>query len=41
VWKSRRVLLASLQSSISQKCKLNKEDYGVDKYWILLAVVQE
>ena len=21
--------------------KLNKEDYGVDKYWVLLAVVKE
>ena len=21
--------------------KLNREDYGVDKYWVLLAVVQE
>jgi len=40
------VLLTSLQSSISQKRiaglkKLNKEDYGVDKYWVLLAVVKE
>ena len=21
--------------------KLNREDYGVDKYWVLLAVVKE
>ena len=38
--------LASLQASISQKRiatlkKLIKEDYGVDKYWVLLAVVKE
>jgi hypothetical protein len=44
--KSRRALLASLpQSSIGQKRiagqKLNREDYGVDKYWVLLAVVKE
>ena len=46
--KKKKVLLASLQSSIGQiliACwtqKLNREDYGVDKYkyWVLLAVVK-
>jgi hypothetical protein len=45
VWK-RRMLLTSLQSSIGQKSraglkKLKKENYGVHKYWVLLAVVKE
>ena len=31
------MLLASLQSSICQKrIDVNKEDYGVDKYWAVL-----
>jgi len=38
-------LLASLQSRIRQERiaglkKLKKEDYGVDKYWVLLAVIK-
>jgi len=33
ILKKRRVLLASQ--------KLNREDYRVDKYWVLLAVVKE
>jgi len=46
MWEKRRVLLASLQSSIGKKRraglkKLNREDYGADKYWVLLAVVKE
>ena len=42
----KEVFLANLQSRISQKRiaglqKLNQEDYGVDKQWVLLAVVHE
>jgi hypothetical protein len=42
----KEVLLANLQSRISQKRiaglqKLKQEDYGVDKQWVLLAVVHE
>ena len=40
--KERRVLLASLlQSSIGQKRIAGLKNYGVDKYWVLLAVVKE
>ena len=45
--KRRRLLLASLpQSSIIQKRiarikKLIREDYMIDKYWVLLAVVKD
>jgi hypothetical protein len=41
------MLLTSLQSSILNAQthdwtqKLNREDYGVDKYWVPLVVVQE
>ena len=38
------MLLSSFQSSIVQKRideNLNREDYGVDKYWVPLAVVKE
>jgi hypothetical protein len=46
VWKRRRMLLTSLQSSIGQKSragltKFKKENYGVHKYWVLLAVIKE
>jgi hypothetical protein len=43
VWKRRRVLLASLQSSVSQTriAGINREDFGIHNYWVLLAVVKE
>ncbi len=43
-----RVLLGSLSQSsagqvenVLQTTKRNREDYGVDKYWVLLAVEKE
>jgi len=27
--------------NVLQNSKLNREDYGVDKYWVLLVVVKE
>jgi hypothetical protein len=47
-WKRGRVFLVRLQSSIGRESdtyywtqKVNREDYDVDQYWVLLAVVKE
>jgi len=34
-------LIIPQQETYSWTKKLNREDYGVDKYWVLLAVVKE
>jgi hypothetical protein len=28
-------------AGLKKQLKLKKEDYGVDKYWVLLAVIKE
>ena len=37
----QKVMVKSRQGTYCRTKKLNKEDYGVDKYWVLLAVVKK